>query len=119
MQFFDLILPRLAENIALDEALLLRAEEGDGGEVLRLWTWPNFAVVLGAGGVVADDVNVAACEADGVPIARRSSISRNETAACFAIGAQNASKSSGWRARFWYQCVERTVKSTFWPCRNR
>ena len=73
MQLLDLTLPSLAENIALDEALLLRAEEGAGGEVLRLWTWPSFAVVLGAGGVIADDVDVAACAADGVPIARRSS----------------------------------------------
>jgi lipoate-protein ligase A len=73
MHFLDLTLPSLAESLALDEALLLRAEEDKGGETLRLWTWPKFAVVLGAGGAIADDVHEAACEKDGVQIARRSS----------------------------------------------
>ena len=41
--------------------------------MLRLWELPSLAVVLGAGGSVAIDVNVAACEADGVPILRRAS----------------------------------------------
>src|SRR5919204_2769429 len=73
MEWLDLTLSTLAENLALDEALLLEAEAGRGGEVLRVWEWPTPAVVLGAGGVVADDVDVAACAADGVPLARRSS----------------------------------------------
>ncbi|MBI1830846.1 MAG: lipoate--protein ligase family protein [Planctomycetes bacterium] len=72
MFFFDTSLPSLAENLALDEALLLDAEAG-GAEVMRLWRWPMHAVVLGAGGRIADDVEDAACQADGVPIARRSS----------------------------------------------
>ena len=73
MHFLDLTLPDLAENLALDESLLLDAERGGGGETLRLWAWPNYAVVLGAGGVIADDVNETACAADGVPLARRAS----------------------------------------------
>ena len=73
MNFLDLTLPTPAENLALDEALLLRAEDGAGGEVLRLWEWPRPAVVLGAGGRLADDVDEAACRADGVPVLRRSS----------------------------------------------
>src|SRR5438552_7470904 len=72
MYALDATLPTLAENLALDEALLLDAEAG-GPEVLRLWEWPSHAVVLGAGGRLADDVEEAACQADGVPIARRSS----------------------------------------------
>src|SRR5437667_9353222 len=72
MYLFDATLPTLAENLALDEALLLDAEDA-GPEVLRLWHWPHHAVVLGAGGRLADDVNEAACRADGVPILRRSS----------------------------------------------
>jgi lipoate---protein ligase len=72
MTLLDLTLPTLLENLALDEALLLDAEAG-GPEVLRLWEWPAHAVVLGAGGKLADDVNEDACRADGVPIARRSS----------------------------------------------
>ncbi len=72
MRFLDRTLPTLAQNLALDEALLLDAEAG-GPEVLRLWQWPGPAVVLGAGGRVADDVHAERCRADGVPLGRRSS----------------------------------------------
>jgi lipoate---protein ligase len=73
MRFLDLTLPTPAENLALDETLLLEAEGGRGGEVLRLWEWPRPAVVLGAGGWLAADVDEAACRADGVPVLRRAS----------------------------------------------
>ncbi len=73
MRLLDLALATAAENLALDEALLLAAEEADGGPVLRLWEQPTHAVVLGAGGSVALDVNLPACQADGVPILRRAS----------------------------------------------
>lgn len=62
-----------ALNLALDEALLEAAEAGAGGEVLRLWELDTFAVVVGSGGSVQIDVNRQACEADGIPILRRSS----------------------------------------------
>src|SRR5205823_1074606 len=73
MHFLDLTLPTLADNLALDEALLLEAEAGRAGEVLRLWEYPRPAVVLGAGCRIAEEVDVAACRADDVPIARRAS----------------------------------------------
>src|SRR5579871_5209343 len=73
MQYQNLTLPTLPENLALDEALLLEAENGVGGEVLRVWNWPSAAVVLGAGGVIADDVHEPNCERDGVGLWRRSS----------------------------------------------
>ena len=73
MHFLDLTLPTPDENLALDEALLLDAEDGVGGEVLRLWEWPRLAVVVGSGGKVAEDVDDDACSAAGVPILRRSS----------------------------------------------
>ena len=73
MRFLPLTLPTPAANLALDEALLLRAEADEGGEVLRLWEQPSLAVVLGAGCRLADDVDEAACRADGVPMLRRSS----------------------------------------------
>jgi lipoate-protein ligase A len=73
MRFLDRTLPAAADNLALDEALLLAAEAGSGGEVLRLWEWPHPAVVLGAGCRLADDVDEEACRADGVPILRRAS----------------------------------------------
>ncbi len=72
-EYLDVTLSTPAANVALDEALLLEAEAGHGGEVLRLWEWPAPAVVLGAGGRLAEDVDEAACRADGVPVLRRSS----------------------------------------------
>jgi lipoate-protein ligase A len=73
MHFLDLTLSSPEENIALDEALLLAAESGDGGEILRFWEWPTPAVVLGSGGKIAEDVDEASCNADEVPILRRAS----------------------------------------------
>jgi lipoate-protein ligase A len=73
MRFLDPTLPTLAENLALDEALLLEAEDGRGGEVLRLWESPEPAVILGAGCRLAHDVEENSCLRDGVPILRRAS----------------------------------------------
>src|SRR5437870_8898663 len=73
MHALDLTLPTAAENLALDEALLLAAEAGESGEVLRLWEWPHPAVVLGSGCVLVEDVDEEACALDGIPILRRSS----------------------------------------------
>src|SRR5947208_7957505 len=73
VDFLDLTLSEVAADVALDEALLLDAEAGRAGEVLRLWERPAPAVVLGSGCKLHEDVDVAACEADGVPLVRRSS----------------------------------------------
>jgi lipoate---protein ligase len=73
MDYLDLTLPTAAANLALDEALLLEAEAGGRGEVLRTWESPAPAVILGAGCRLAADVSQSACRADDVPILRRSS----------------------------------------------
>jgi len=73
VQHLDLTLPTVADNLALDEALLLGAESGAIGEVLRIWEWREPAVVLGSACRLAEDVDVAACDAESVPILRRSS----------------------------------------------
>jgi lipoate-protein ligase A len=73
MRYLDLTLPEIAGNLALDEALLVAAEERGAGPILRVWEAPSLAVVLGASGRLREDVLVEACEADGVAIARRSS----------------------------------------------
>jgi lipoate-protein ligase A len=73
MHFLDITLPTLAENLALDEALLLEAEGTTGNQMLRVWEWIQAGVVLGAGSPLCEDVDRAACEADGVAIGRRSS----------------------------------------------
>jgi lipoate-protein ligase A len=72
MTYLDVTLPTAAADLALDEALLLEAEN-QGDEVLRTWEWPTPAVVLGAAGKLAEDVDEDACRRDGVPILRRSS----------------------------------------------
>ena len=63
----------LAENLALDEVLVGGAEEENAGELLRLWEWQHYAVVLGAGCKLEEDVDRLSCEADDVPVFRRSS----------------------------------------------
>lgn len=73
MQYLDLTLPSAAENLALDEALLLEAEAGRSDEILRLWEWHEPAVILGAGCRLNEDVDESACRADDIPILRRSS----------------------------------------------
>jgi len=73
MKLLDLTLPCPAENLACDEALLDAAEAGPGGEVLRFWESRESFVVVGYANKVAAEVNVAACEARGIPILRRCS----------------------------------------------
>jgi lipoate---protein ligase len=72
-RFLDFQYDDIASNLALDEALLIEAEERSEGPILRVWESPNLAVVLGASGRLFEDVDVERCRADGVAIARRSS----------------------------------------------
>lgn len=63
-----------AADLALDEALLQAAEGGLlADEVLRLWEPVAPLVVVGRSGRVADEVDLAACQAQGVPVLRRAS----------------------------------------------
>jgi lipoate-protein ligase A len=73
MKLLDLTLPSPAENLACDEVLLDVAEAGDGGEILRFWEPREHFVVVGYANKVATEVNVAACEARGIPVLRRCS----------------------------------------------
>ncbi len=73
LSFLDLSYPDVASNLALDEALLLVAEEQRAGPSLRVWESQTYAVVLGASSRMHDDVDVSRCLADRVTIARRSS----------------------------------------------
>ena len=56
------------ENLAFDDSLL-----DAGQETVRFWESPVHFVVLGRSGKPEKEVNVAACQAAGVPILRRSS----------------------------------------------
>jgi lipoate-protein ligase A len=71
--FLEFSLDSPAENLALDELLVVNAEAGESGEILRVWEQQDYAVVLGAGCRVAEDVDIERCRADQVPILRRSS----------------------------------------------
>jgi len=73
LSLLDLTLETVEENLALDEALLIEADEGRAGAVLRFWHFPRFAVVLGASRRLTGEVGVDAGEEDEVPIVRRAS----------------------------------------------
>ena len=73
MACHDLTMPRVAEDLALDEAMLVLADEGGSPPLVRFWEARDYAVVLGASRRLRDDVLVDACRADGVPVLRRSS----------------------------------------------
>lgn len=70
----DLTLRTPEENLALDEALLERAENvGEPCETLRLWEPAAPLVVIGTSSRMAAEVDVEACRRRGVPILRRPS----------------------------------------------
>lgn len=74
MKLLDLTLASPAENIALDEALLDAAEADEqNDEVLRLWEPARSMVVIGRSSRVAEEVDLPACDAAGVPVLRRAS----------------------------------------------
>jgi lipoate---protein ligase len=67
-------MPTVAEDLALDEALLEAAETTPSpSECLRLWEPASAAVVVGRSSRFSAEVNLANCQADGVPIVRRTS----------------------------------------------
>jgi lipoate-protein ligase A len=73
MKWFNLNLPSPAENLAGDEVLLDNCEAGHGEETLLFWEPRETFVVVGYANKVATEVNVAVCEAKGIPIFRRCS----------------------------------------------
>jgi lipoate-protein ligase A len=72
MRYLDLTLPTLAENLALDEALLDEAEAADQPlETLRLWEARRQAVVIGRSSRLAAEVRGDVCRDLGLPVLRR------------------------------------------------
>ncbi|HEX3451527.1 MAG TPA: lipoate--protein ligase family protein, partial [Isosphaeraceae bacterium] len=63
MTCLDLTCSSIAENLALDEALLIEADAGRGDRILRFWEPADFAVVLGASRRIDVDVRLGACRA--------------------------------------------------------
>ncbi|MEQ1905480.1 MAG: lipoate--protein ligase family protein [Pirellulaceae bacterium] len=73
MRLLQLTLDSPAANLALDEALLERAENEEGQECLRLWEPESAFVVLGRSSPYLREVNLDFCSANDIPILRRSS----------------------------------------------
>jgi lipoate---protein ligase len=73
IRWFELTLPSLSQNLALDEVLLAGVDDDASQAVLRFWEVPNYCVVLGRSNRAETEVNLEACRADGIPVLRRSS----------------------------------------------
>ncbi|MBX3420317.1 MAG: lipoate--protein ligase family protein [Pirellulaceae bacterium] len=80
MQFLDLTLPTPAQNLALDEALLLAAEPDENQravamdcEVLRVWQSAQTCVVVGRSSRVDAEVHRQQAQQSGISILRRPS----------------------------------------------
>lgn len=71
MKILDWTLPTPEENLALDEALLERAESHDAGEVLRFWESKVPFVVLGYSNSAETEVRVETCRERNIPVLRR------------------------------------------------
>lgn len=74
MRLVHLTLESPAENLALDEALLDEAEQGDSrDEIVRTWQPRDALVVLGRSSRLVDEVHANECQRRGIPIFRRAS----------------------------------------------
>ena len=71
MRLLDLSLPTPELNLALDEALLLAAGEGEAGETLRFWSTEALFVVLGYSRRADREVFLDRATRDRVPVLRR------------------------------------------------
>ncbi|MCA9193176.1 MAG: lipoate--protein ligase family protein [Planctomycetales bacterium] len=72
MHFIDLTFPRIADNLALEEALLDEAECGRWqSEVLRFWNANSVFVVLGRSSRYQDEIRVSVVEQRNIPVFRR------------------------------------------------
>ncbi len=72
MRYLDLTLPSLAENLALDEALLDEAERAtEPLETLRIWEAATPGVVIGRSSRVAAEVRGDVCRELKIPVLRR------------------------------------------------
>lgn len=71
MKYLDLSLPTPEHNLACDEALIQRCEDGHGDEVLRFWEAGQYFAVMGYSGKIKAEVDLASCRTLRVPVLRR------------------------------------------------
>lgn len=73
LRILDLSLDDPAENLALEEAFVEGLDAGTSPPTLRFWESPTPFVVIGVGQRIAQEADLDACAADGVPVLRRCS----------------------------------------------
>ena len=72
MQYLEVTLPSIAENLALDEALLEEAQASSSGvESLRIWQAESPFVVLGRSSRVSAEVQQSRTQQQSIPVFRR------------------------------------------------
>lgn len=70
---FDITLPTLEENLALDEALLSAVDTEPQFACLRFWQPADYSVVLGRSNRSETEVAIDDCQAQGIGVFRRAS----------------------------------------------
>lgn len=73
LRLCDVTCPSVAENLDFDLALLRAVNHDPAAATLRFWESARYAVVVGRSNVIEREVDVAACQAEDVPILRRPS----------------------------------------------
>lgn len=73
IKVFDCSLSGTANNLALDEALVVEANNGNISACLRFWTPNEIAVILGKGLKIEKEVNINACRQDKIAVYKRCS----------------------------------------------
>ncbi len=73
MDLIDRTLPRPADNLAFDEALMDVGEQKGGDDLLRFWEPRQAFVVVGYSNSVRTEVDLAACRRRKIPVLRRCS----------------------------------------------
>jgi lipoate-protein ligase A len=73
MKYTEITFLTPEENLACDEALLEASEEGLDEEILRFWEPKQYFAVLGYSNKAKQEVNLAACQKNKIPVLRRAS----------------------------------------------
>lgn len=73
LRLCDATLASPTENLDFDLALVRAVQADPAAATLRVWEAAQHAVIVGRSNDIEQEVDVAACQADGVPIVRRPS----------------------------------------------
>lgn len=73
LKLLDATIESLAENLEYDLALLREVQSDPASATLRFWEAARYAVVVGRSNDIDREVDIAACQADDIPVLRRPS----------------------------------------------